>query len=80
MTFEKRLDTGAREPLYVSVTDFKGIRLDVRHYYLKDGSEKPGKRGISLPVGDSVILARAILEAYNETVGGNLSIVGETPA
>lgn len=81
LVYKKRLDIAVREPIHVSVDDFKGrILLDVRHYYVDDEGEKPGRRGINVPVKDAVELAKAILEAHNETVGGNLSIVGQTPA
>lgn len=80
--FEKELDVAVRDTLFVKVSHFEDkIRLDVRHYYTsKENEELPSKKGINIPIEDSVILARGILDAYNDTVGGNLSIAGETPA
>lgn len=80
--FERELIVSVREPLVVTVSDFKGkIRLDIRHHYDdKEGGSAPSKKGINLPIKDAVILVHGILDAYNDTVGGNLHIAGETPA
>ncbi|MFA5808719.1 MAG: hypothetical protein WC935_00095 [Thermoleophilia bacterium] len=36
--------------------------------------------GVTTMLADAKALVRGILDAYNDTVGGNLSIAGETPA
>jgi len=67
------LDQEAREPLVVQHTVYRGQqRLDIRRHYWQAESLKPGKRGISLPVGDGFV--GTVLEAVKELLGERAAV------
>lgn len=55
-------------PIFVKVSEYKGkTRLDVRHYYEKDGEWCPTKKGVNLPL----VNASALVAACNEVLAAS---------
>jgi len=71
------LDLDRRDPLVVSSTIWQGSeRVDIRtHYYAKESDElSPTKKGVSLKIDEVPIVVQAVLDAYNQMTGQNLSL------
>lgn len=52
-------------PIFVKVSEFKGkTRLDIRHYYQKDGEWLPTRKGVNLPL----VNGSALITACNEVL------------
>lgn len=73
-TIQANLDI--RDPIMISVSDFRGQpRLDIRHFFENsEGALSPTKKGINIPLTDTLALIDSILVAYNDATGKALGV------
>jgi hypothetical protein len=69
-------DLDTRDPIVVSVNWFKEKpRFDIRHYFENESGEMtPSKKGLNIPLEQTLQLIDAILTAYNEATGSSLAV------
>lgn len=71
-------DIDVREPLHVDVSTLNDkVRMDVRHYWYDKNTDtdKPGKKGINIPLDDVPTLVKAMLMLYCEHTGASIGLV-----
>ena len=72
------VDIDIPQPIRVEVSEYRErTNLQIRHWWKPDNSDElvRSKKGITIPLDDTLVLMNAVLDLYNEATNQSFKIV-----
>lgn len=72
------VDIDVSQPVRVEVSEYRErTNLQIRHWWEPDGSNDlvRTKKGVTIPLDDTLVLVNAILDLYNEATNQSFEVV-----